>query len=196
MSGVKPRWVKRKRQLSRVESMLAAKSQRAASGESSSSTSVQQPDQLFEEQSSAVSVGEQSTLEESFLLPRVYSSDEETDSDTESDFNETSAKEIYRDWMSSQCKSDVQMMAVVLMDTFRERFGMTDVGAASEAGIVVGFNEKTVRTWRNDFYANRGEFSESYQGKHARAFVLDDGSANQQHSFGYISMLTQKGNQQ
>ena len=74
-----------------------------------SSTSVQQPDQLFEEQSSAVSVGEQSTLEESFLLPRVYSSDEETDSDTESDFNETSAKEIYRDWMSSQCKSDVQM---------------------------------------------------------------------------------------
>ena len=124
---VKPRWVKRKRQLSRVESMLAAKSQRAASGESSSSTSVQQPDQLFEEQSSAVSVGEQSTLEESFLLPRVYSSDEETDSDTESDFNETSAKEIYRDWMSSQCKSDVQMMPVVLMDTFRERFGMTDV---------------------------------------------------------------------
>lgn len=51
---------------------------------------------------------------------------------------------------------------------------MTDVGAASEAGMVIGFNEKTVRTWRNDFYANRGEFSESYQGKHAHAFVLDD----------------------
>jgi transposase len=151
--------------------MVAAKSHRAATGESSSSTSVQQPDQSFEEQSITVSVGEQSTLEESFLLPRVYSSDEETDSDTESDFNETSAKEIYRDWMSSQCKSDVKMMAVVLMDTFRERFGMTDVGAASEAGMVIGFNEKTVRTWRN---ANRGEFSESYKGKHARAFVLDD----------------------
>ena len=44
MSGVKPRWVKRKRQLSRVESMLAAKSQRAAPGESSS---VQQPDHSF-----------------------------------------------------------------------------------------------------------------------------------------------------
>ena len=96
MSGVKPRWVKTKRQLSRGESMLAAKSQRAASGESSLSTSVQQPDQLFEEQSSTVSVGEQSTVEESFLLPRVYSSDEETDSDTESDFNETSATEPMR----------------------------------------------------------------------------------------------------
>ena len=91
-----------------------------------------------------------------------------------SDFNETAAKEIYRDWMSSQCKCNVKMMAVILMDTFRERFGMTDVGAASEAGMVVGSNEKTVCLWRNDFYANRGEFTESNQGKHARPFVLDD----------------------
>ena len=37
---------------------------------------------------------------------------------------------------------------------------MTDVGAASEAGLVTGFNEKSVRIWRNDFYTNRGEFSE------------------------------------
>ena len=42
------------------------------------------------------------------------------------------------------------MIALILMDTFCERFGMTDVGAASEAGIVVGFNEKSIRTWRND----------------------------------------------
>ena len=40
------------------------------------------------------------------------------------------------------------------MDTFPERFGMTDIGAASEAGMVVGFNEKTIHTWRNDFYAS------------------------------------------
>lgn len=31
---------------------------------------------------------------------------------------------------------------------------MTDVGAASEEGVVVGFNVKTIHTWRNDFYAN------------------------------------------
>ena len=113
LSGVKPRWVKRKRQLSRVESMLAAKSQRAASGESSSVTNHLR-----------------SNLALSLLGNRVlwknHSSDEETDSDTESDFNETSSKEVYRDWMSSQCKSDVKMMAVVLMDTFCGRFGMTD----------------------------------------------------------------------
>ena len=35
------------------------------------------------------------------------------------------------------------------MDTFRERFGMTDIGAASEVGMVVGFNEKPIRTWKN-----------------------------------------------
>ena len=169
MRSEKRRWVKRKRQLSRVESMLAA----LASGESSSSISVEQPEQTVEEHTTVTSADEQSSLEESLLLPRVYSSDEEEDSDTVSDFNETAAKGIYQDWMSSQCKCNVKMMAVILMDTFRECFGMTDVGAASEAGMVVGFNEKTVRSWRNDFYANHGEFTESNQGKHARTLTLD-----------------------
>ena len=65
------------------------------------------------------------------------------------------------------------MIALILMDTFCERFGMTDVGAASEAGIVVGFNEKSIRTWKND-YKNGGEFSESRKGKHSPPYVLDD----------------------
>ena len=50
---------------------------------------------------------------------------------------------------------------------------MTDVGAASEVGMVVGFNEKSVCTWKNDF-CNEGEFSESHKGKHSRPYVLDD----------------------
>ena len=66
------------------------------------------------------------------------------------------------------------MIALILMDTFCERFGMTDVGVASEAGMVVGFNEKSIRTWRSDFYKNGGEFSESRKGKHSRPYVLDD----------------------
>ena len=28
--------------------------------------------------------------------------------------------------------------------------------------------------WHNDFYANKGEFSDSAQGKHNRTYVLDD----------------------
>ena len=35
------------------------------------------------------------------------------------------------------------MMAVILMDTFRLCFGLTDVAAATEAGLV-GFNEQTI----------------------------------------------------
>ena len=35
-----------------------------------------------------------------------------------------------------------------------DRFGMTAVGAANEAGLVLGVNEKTVRKWRRDFYTN------------------------------------------
>ena len=139
------------------------------------------------------------SADESFILPRVHSSDEESNTDTESEFTESDAKIAYQEWISSQSKTYVQMLALILMDTFayqewissqsktyvqmlalilmdtfRDRFGMTDVGAASEAGMVVGFNEKTIRSWRNDFYANHGEFSESNQGKHSRPYVLDD----------------------
>ena len=55
--------MKRKRQLSLVESMLAAKSQKLASGESYSSISVEQPEQTAEEHTTITSAGEQSCLE-------------------------------------------------------------------------------------------------------------------------------------
>ena len=114
----------------------------------------------------------------SLLLPRVYSSSDDSDSDCETNFDQAAAKETYKEWISRQPKHDVKMIALILMDTFSERFGMTDVGAASEAGMVVGFNEKSLRTWRNDFYKNGGEFSESHKGKHSRPYVLDDDSLN------------------
>ena len=60
------------------------------------------------------------------------------------------------------------------MDTFIARFGLTTVGAAKEVGLFLQMNEKTVWTWRKDFYANHGSFSESRQGRHARPYVLDD----------------------
>ena len=66
------------------------------------------------------------------------------------------------------------MMAVMIMDAFITRFGLTSVGTAKEVGLLLYLNEKTVRTWRKDFYSNHGSFSESLQGKHSRPFVLDD----------------------
>ena len=71
-------------------------------------------------------------------MPRVHSSSEESDADLETSFNTDAAKEIYKNWIFSQ-KRWSEMMALILMDTFIEQFGMTDVGAASEAGLVTGF---------------------------------------------------------
>jgi hypothetical protein len=48
----------------------------------------------------------------------------------------------------------IKVLAVMLMDTLMDRFGMTAVGAANEAGLVLGVNEKTVRKWRRDFYTS------------------------------------------
>ena len=38
----------------------------------------------------------------------------------------------------------IKVMSLILMDTFRSRFGLTDVAAATEAGLVVGYSEKSV----------------------------------------------------
>lgn len=113
-------------------------------------------------------------LNESLVLPRVEPEiDEQVDSEDE-EFSESTAQEFYKEWIECQPKYTIKMMAVVLMDTFRKRFGLTDVAAAKEAGLVVGFNEKTIRGWRNNFYECKGEFSDSAQGKHNRPYVLDD----------------------
>jgi len=34
--------------------------------------------------------------------------------------------------------------------------------------------EKTISTWRKNYYANMGKFSDSKQGRHSRPYILDD----------------------
>ena len=48
------------------------------------------------------------------------------------------------------------------------------MAAAQEVGPLFVFNEKPVRYWRKDFYDNKGEFTESRQGKYFRDHVLYD----------------------
>jgi len=59
------------------------------------------------------------------------------------------------------------------MDTFRKRFGLTDI-AATEAGKVVGYSERSICTWHTEFYENEGEFEETLKGNYTHAHVLDD----------------------
>ena len=46
-----------------------------------------------------------------------------------------------------------QMLAVILMEHFKKRFNLNVKQAATEAGSVVGFNKKTVCSYRNDFFS-------------------------------------------
>ena len=113
---------------------------------------------------------EATDLDESLTLPRV-----EIPSDDESiDDEKFEPENFYKEWIGCQNKYTIKIIALILMDTFRTRFGLTDVAAASEAGLVVGYSEKSIRTWRNEFYENDGEFDESLKGKHIRPYVLDD----------------------
>jgi len=92
----------------------------------------------------------------------------------DTDHEEFIPEEFYKEWVGSQNKHTIKIMALILMDTFRKRFGLTDVTAATEAGLVVGYNERSIRAWHKEFYENDGEFGEAVRGKHFRPYVLDD----------------------
>ena len=40
--------------------------------------------------------------------------------------------------------------------------------------LFVGYSERSIRSWRKEFYENEGEFDESLKSKHSRPYVLDD----------------------
>ena len=72
-------------------------------------------------------------------------------------------------------RRDVRMMAVMVFDTFVQRFiGLTKRGAAPEVARLLNRNEKTIRKWHKEVYDTKGQFCESTRGKYARFCVLDD----------------------
>ena len=96
---------------------------------------------------------EATDLNESLTLPRV-----EVALDNESmDGEKFSSEEFYQERISCQNKYTIKILALILMDAFVARFGLTDVSAASEAGHIVGYSERSVRTWHKEFYENEGE---------------------------------------
>ena len=122
---------------------------------------------------SCMSSSSSTSLDDSLVLPAINDPDSSDDTE-DAPFSSTDANETYKEWIGCQCKDNVKMIAVILMDTFIQRFSLTNVAAATEAGLVVGYNEQTIRKWHADFYACKGEFSCSIQGKHSRPYVLDD----------------------
>ena len=63
---------------------------------------------------------------------------------------------------------------MMISDNYVVCFGLTKTNAAKEVALLLGLNEKTVRTWRQDFSINKGQFSEYQRGTHARYTILRD----------------------
>ena len=117
------------------------------------------------------------SLDESLRVPvsaQLSDHDSSESSDDGSSFTNDDAREVYQAWLKEKSKHDIKVMAVMFMDNLIERFDMTTLGAVKEVCLLLGHNEKTICTWRRDFYNNGGHFTESLQEKHSRQFVLDD----------------------
>lgn len=70
------------------------------------------------------------------------------------------------DFISSLPLDHRWMLAVFLAESFRTRQGMGVVNAACEAGLIVGYRNKTVCKLRTKVYENKGVLRERKQGKY------------------------------
>ena len=67
-----------------------------------------------------------------------------------------------------------KMLSVVLVESFMTRLKMKRTAAALEAASITGFNEKTVRRYRKEFYENKGHFKEEKRGKYQRHCLFNN----------------------
>ena len=98
----------------------------------------------------------------------AYRSDEEPEPDEPSSDEEFSPQDYLDDWILSLCLDQRKMLAVILMESYKKCMKLNAKDAATETGSVVGFNEKTVHRYRNDFFQNEGHFTIPMQGKYER----------------------------
>ena len=72
-------------------------------------------------------------------------------SDQSSSVEEFDVQETIDEWVLSLRLEQRKMLAVTLMESFKNREKMIVKQATTEAGSIVGFSEKSVRKYRNDF---------------------------------------------
>ena len=65
----------------------------------------------------------------------------------------------YKQWINSLQREHQQMLAMMLYDNYRERFGLQKTSAAEEVALCLGVSDKTIRLWRKDFLNNSGQFT-------------------------------------
>ena len=120
-------------------------------------------------------------MNESFMLPApieysdvLSGESSEDDEDYEGEASDEEISSVYADWINELEREDLKMLAMLMYDNYRKRFGLLKTSAAKEVALCLGMDEKTVRLWRKNFLENSGSFTVDGRGKYARSKVLDD----------------------
>ena len=170
------KWKRRRLSLAKAEKMRAAKRVRAEAStpispiaEStlpSPETSSTEPDPSGLQQE--ISVTDIAEIDTNNLT------DEGESSSSESDFDEDTAQGVFDDWVVSLRSYDRKLLSVALLQAFKTRQGMLLMDAAQESASFAGFNEKTVRRYRKQFFDGKGRFEDTKQGKYERSCLLNE----------------------
>ena len=90
------------------------------------------------------------------------------------DFTDEKAQEIFDNIIVALPRDTRRLLAVILMESFKKCQKMQVMDAAREAGSITGYNECTVRKYREEFFSNKGELEEMKRGKYKRFCIYHD----------------------
>ena len=75
-------------------------------------------------------------MDQSFSLNINAQADESSDeNDSCTNLSRDDALQKYNEWVVNQTKQNLKFMAVMIMNNFIDRFGLTTVGSAKETGL-------------------------------------------------------------
>ena len=178
-SAAKKSWSRKRKQLSKVALMNVAKrkppEEDTSTQLSESTTETSEPARETSEPTRETS--EPTRMDQGRMISE-NSDNDSSDSEEDEEFSGERAQEIFDEWILSLRLDQRRMLSVILMESFKNRQNMNTKDAAQESGSIVGFNEKTVRKYRNDFFNNKGSLSEFRQGKYERHCVYHNEDVN------------------
>ena len=101
-------------------------------------------------------------MDESFVLPApaecsdiLSNESSEDDENYEGEASDEEILSVYSDWIDEMEREDLKMLAMLLYNNYRKRFGLLKTSAEKKVALCLGIGEKTVRLWRKQATNNR-----------------------------------------
>jgi len=156
------KWKRKRRQREAAAKMREAKLMKISTSISTASTSADQP---------------LSTAADNPEVSPSYVSDSENERpDYSSSDEEFEPQQIFDEWVTGLSLYDQKMLSVMLSVTLQKRFSIKATRAALESAWITGFNEKTIRNYRDEFFSNKGSFKDERRGKYQRLSLFNNES--------------------